>query len=1530
MVTPSRSSCREFCKFIEDADFIESPTTGLYFTWSGRRFLPRHIESRLDRALFSSGFDDMWTNIVTHALPRLTSDHSALVLQCRDAAPPGKRSFRFLNMWVLHPDFHNLVHNSWSGDVDVRCPIFKVMFKLRRLCADLKTWNRTVFGHVDEQIVTYQAALLEIQQRISQNGYSDSVFDEEIQAQARLNIILERKNSLLHQKSRAKWLTDGDRNTSFFHHLIKFRKPKEEGPGRDDRTMLEAIIDHSVTEEQNANLIRIPEDEEVKASVFGMDASSAPGPDGFSGLFFQNCWSIIKEDICFAVRAFFLHSYLPAGCNASTLILIPKKDQVDTVADLRPIILSNFFFKIISKLLATRLSAAAAVCVTPNQFGFISGRSIHDCIVLGSEGFNCMNRTGRRSNFACKIDIRKAFDTMSWGFILQVLQVNGFHETFIRWISVIFTSARISILYNGQLSGYFACSRGVRQGDPLSPILFGIAEDVLSHLFLNCVHSRHLVPMDFSRGSHFPTHLLYADDILIFCKASVRNAKKIKEILNLYGELSGQVCNPLKSHVYFSSKVATPLRNNIKRELGFAIGSSPITYLGVPLFTGRIRATYFMAIYDKIINKFARWKGLQLSMAGRICLVRLVIQSSVTHSMMIYRWPKSLIYNLDKKCRNFIWTGSVDIKPSCPVSWNRIYAPRAEGGLGVQSFSTMNKSYLMKMAWKMVQGQDFAFAVLRTRYLTLFGYAKLNIASSPYWTGIREHVNQLVDNSFSYVGKGSTTYFWKDDWLGYKLVDKLRIPTFMHEFLNQAIDDYFFDGIWHFTEDFIIHCSDIVVDILLLPFGEEEDQRFWKSSLTGEVSAALAFAANNHCFPKVCWGSWIWEKFIPEHRSLLTWRLIHRRLPTQDILIRHGKMVGPNRCALCGRDEETISHLFWRCSEVKLAWHEFLEWFHKIEYLHQADIHDFLVIAWNAKFSSLVTSFWKVGVINLLWKIWDCRNQVIFEDKSFSPRDLSRFLKVAFKEMDAHFSKMGTSNNSWSDYLILRSVGVASRAAPPPVMVNVHWWPPVGPWIKVNTDGSAMGAPGSIAAGGVFRDHWGWVRGCFHFKGGTGFAFEAELLAVIYAIMIAHHRGWYMLWIESDSAYIVRLLNSRSLDVPWHFMATWRKALKLLEEFQVQVSHIFHEGNCAADLMANPARTEGWWPYARDEIKNAVAMDMANHSHVRIKGMLLCFLAAGFYRTDGGRVSAWVLFIRRLEWSFFFIAQGLLSVQRRDLRWNKEQLCVPWQLKVFSILFDWDLFSNSWWAGLVRIFWMEIGIGRSFAVWFWEGCIFGDGTSPAAMITLSSGMGCGGNITADNKLLFVSHGMVGRGFLEEDGPSATVYHRLLGSSASVERWLEEGIGDGVLPAKFPSMTAFSVATFVVRWLEEGIGDGVLPAEFPSMTAFSVATFVVRWLEEGIGDGVLPTAFPSRIAFSDRWLEEGFGDGVLPAGFPSMIALGVICWLLVFACICFSSCFFFVLRSRDYLGTMVRPEFLRFSQLSFQHFFLLDEYSFPSC
>ncbi|XP_057775140.1 uncharacterized protein LOC130994122 [Salvia miltiorrhiza] len=335
------------------------------------------------------------------------------------------------------------------------------------------------------------------------------------------------------------------------------------------------------------------------------------------------------------------------------------------------------------------------------------------------------------------------------------------------------------------------------------------------------------------------------------------------------------------------------------------------------------------------------------------------------------------------------------------------------------------------------------------------------------------------------------------------------------------------------------------------------------------VTVALAFAQHCHRFPKVLWGSWIWENYIPIKRSLICWRLLHNRVPTFDHLRRQG-FIASSYCCFCFSAEETVDHIFWQCSGIKPIWREFLQWFNFQDFSY--DIHSFLVAACNRDTSSQVRTFWKIGIITLIRVIWTLRNACIFKDKVFYAKHLLQIVCVAFKE-----------------------------AAPPPVIINVYWWPPVSHWIKVNTDGSPLGSPGKIVAGGVFIDKFGWVRGCFHYNGGTGFAFETELLAIIMAIPIAHSRGWFDLWVESDSTYIVDLLHTRSTLVPWRFIASWNKILVLLQDFNIQISHIYREGNVPADIMASENMTEGWWPHKVEEIKKAVRLDMATNSHVRLK-----------------------------------------------------------------------------------------------------------------------------------------------------------------------------------------------------------------------------------------------------------------------------------------------------------------------------------------
>ncbi|XP_057797764.1 uncharacterized protein LOC131013653 [Salvia miltiorrhiza] len=336
-VSPNRQSCKDFCEFIDATQFIESPTLGLKFTWSGRRFLPRHVESLLDRVLVSDSFAQSWRAINTHILPRITSDHSPLVFQCSGSDIRRRNSFRFLTMWTSHANFLEVVEHSWTQLVETNCPIFRVMAKLRRLRGVLKSWNKEVFGNVDVSIRELGEKLADVQERISASGYMDDLFNEEIAVQASLNVTLSRKNDLLRQKSKVTWLHDGDRNSSFFHNMIKFRKQhlnighlkidgvvttdarqierhiidyfsilfKETDNRRVETVELEAVIDHSISDTQNEMLIRLPDEVEISAAVHSMESSSAPGPDGFSGAFFQSSWKIVKGDVVHAVRTFF-------------------------------------------------------------------------------------------------------------------------------------------------------------------------------------------------------------------------------------------------------------------------------------------------------------------------------------------------------------------------------------------------------------------------------------------------------------------------------------------------------------------------------------------------------------------------------------------------------------------------------------------------------------------------------------------------------------------------------------------------------------------------------------------------------------------------------------------------------------------------------------------------------------------------------------------------------------------------------------------------------------------------------------------------------------------------------------------------------------------------------------------------------------------------------------------------------------------------------------------------------------------------
>jgi hypothetical protein len=254
-------------------------------------------------------------------------------------------------------------------------------------------------------------------------------------------------------------------------------------------------------------------------------------------------------------------------------------------------------------------------------------------------------------------------------------------------------------LANGKSVAYFSCAHGVRQGDPLSPLLFCLAEEVLSRAIAIAASSGKLDPMIYCWGVHFPTHVLYADEILIFCIATKKNIRYLLRIFHYYYEASGQVVSPLKSKIFIGAMTAnrTTMVSNL---MGFTEGSIPFTYLGCPIFKGKPKCVHFQAIVDKIKVKMATWKESLLSIMGRVQLIKSIIHGMLVYSFHVYQWQRRLLKTLDIWIKKFIQSGDLNTSKVCTVAWKHLCMPWEEGGLDLRSTSDINAGLLLRLSWK--------------------------------------------------------------------------------------------------------------------------------------------------------------------------------------------------------------------------------------------------------------------------------------------------------------------------------------------------------------------------------------------------------------------------------------------------------------------------------------------------------------------------------------------------------------------------------------------------------------------------------------------------------------------------------------------------------------------------------------------------------------------------------------------------------------------------------------------------------------
>jgi hypothetical protein len=323
------------------------------------------------------------------------------------------------------------------------------------------------------------------------------------------------ERTIARQGSRIRWLAEGDANTELFHVVAHGRHIKNFIPTVRVGDEIVTEQDHKLDAFMNAYMellrkvqnrqfslnmefLHLPRldlsdleviftEEEVWKVIKEMPQDRAPGPDCFIGIFYQKAWSVIKHDVMAAILKLFVGDGKGFGrLNQALITLIPKKEDAILVGDFRPISLVHSFSKLFSKLLANRLKFRLGELITANQSAFVRGRCLHDNFILVRQLARKIN-SRREKCVLIKLDLTRAFDSISWAFLFEVLRGLGFGHIFLKWISIILSSASTRVTVNGVPGNRIKHVKGLRQGDPISPMLFNCGMEALTVLITRAI-----------------------------------------------------------------------------------------------------------------------------------------------------------------------------------------------------------------------------------------------------------------------------------------------------------------------------------------------------------------------------------------------------------------------------------------------------------------------------------------------------------------------------------------------------------------------------------------------------------------------------------------------------------------------------------------------------------------------------------------------------------------------------------------------------------------------------------------------------------------------------------------------------------------------------------------------------------------------------------------------------------------------------------------------------------------------------------
>ncbi|GKC06588.1 RNA-directed DNA polymerase, eukaryota [Tanacetum coccineum] len=502
-------------------------------------------------------------------------------------------------------------------------------------------------------------------------------------------------------------------------------------------------------------------------------------------------------------------------------------------------------YKVVTKIMANRLAMVISDIVSNTQSAFITERQILDGPFIINEILHWCKRKCKKAMFF-KVDFAKAYDSVRWDYLNDVLVAFGFGSKWCQWI----------------------------RGDPLAPLLFILVMESLHLSFCRVVQAGMFKGIRLN-SSISVSHLFYADDALIIGEWSSDNLRGV-------GVPKSEVESAASS-------------------IGCSIMNNQFRYLGVMVGENMARHKAWVDVVLKLKFRLSKWKAKTLSIGGRLTLLKSVLGASPLYNMSIFKAPKGVLKEMESIRNNFFIGADLSDKKITWVAWNKVLASKKKGGLGVSSFYALNRALLLKWVWRFVsQDGSLWFQVIQAIYGSTIDSHSVQMASN--WCSILREMLLLKSKGFDFmslcskrVGNGNNTSFWLDIWKGdstlrddfprmYAL--ELDKQISVADKMAAQVDASFRRPVRGGIE--LNRFNDLVSFIDSVSLSSSHDR--WVCNASGDGNFRVKDIRNSidDLFLPSGPETTRWVKFIPIKINVFTWRARRDCLPTRANLIRRG------------------------------------------------------------------------------------------------------------------------------------------------------------------------------------------------------------------------------------------------------------------------------------------------------------------------------------------------------------------------------------------------------------------------------------------------------------------------------------------------------------------------------------------------------------------------------------------------------------------------------------------------------------------